>query len=34
VAGINKVFYRNQYRNTDGIDFLKKCNIEVEQLGE
>ena len=21
VAGINKVFYRNQYRNTDGIDF-------------
>ena len=34
VVGINKVFYRNQYRNTDGIDFLKKCNIKVEQLGE
>lgn len=32
VAGINKVFYRNQYRNTDGIDFLQKCNIEVEKI--
>ena len=32
VAGINKVFYRNQYRNTDGIDFLNKCNIEVELI--
>lgn len=32
VAGINKVFYRTQYRNTDGIEFLNKCNIEVEQI--
>lgn len=32
VAGINKVFYRNQYRNTEGIEFLNKCNIEVEQI--
>lgn len=32
VAGINKVFYRNQYRNTDGIEFLQKCNIEVEKI--
>lgn len=32
VAGINKVFYRTQYRSTDGIEFLNKCNIEVEQI--
>lgn len=31
-AGINKVFYRKQYRSTDGIDFLNKCNIEVEMI--
>ena len=28
-AGINTVYYRNSYRDTDGIDFLNKCNIEV-----
>jgi dCMP deaminase len=32
VAGINKVFYRNQYRNDNGIKFLNQCNIEVEQI--
>jgi dCMP deaminase len=32
IAGINKVFYRNNYRNTDGIEFLNKCNIEVEKI--
>jgi len=32
VAGINKVFYRNQYRNNDGIEFLNQCNIEVEKI--
>jgi dCMP deaminase len=32
IAGINKVFYRNSYRNTDGIEFLNKCNIEVEKI--
>ena len=32
VAGINKVFYRNQYRNDGGIKFLNQCNIEVEQI--
>jgi dCMP deaminase len=31
-AGINKVFYRNQYRNTDGIRFLNQCKIEVEKI--
>ena len=32
VAGINKVFYHVPYRSTYGIDFLKKCKIEVEQI--
>ena len=31
-AGINKVYYRNSYRDTDGIDLLTKCKIEVEQV--
>jgi dCMP deaminase len=28
-AGINKVFYREAYRNTDGIDFLTKSGVRV-----
>jgi dCMP deaminase len=32
IAGIKKVFYRNSYRNNDGIEFLNKCNIEVEKI--
>ena len=31
-AGISKVYYKNSYRSTDGIDFLNKCKVEVEQL--
>jgi len=31
-AGIKNVFYRKQYRSDGGIDFLRKCNIEVEQV--
>lgn len=31
-AGISKVFYGQQYRNTDGIEFLKKCNVEITQI--
>jgi dCMP deaminase len=31
-AGINSVYYRNSYRDTSGVDFLKDCNIEVEQI--
>lgn len=31
-AGIKKVFYRSTYRDTIGIDFLKKCGVEVEQV--
>jgi dCMP deaminase len=28
-AGIRSLYYRNSYRDEDGIEFLKKCNIEV-----
>mgnify|MGYP006287950437 CR=1 FL=1 len=31
-AGINHVYYRNSYRNNDGLDFLRNCNVEVEQV--
>jgi dCMP deaminase len=28
-SGINSVYYRNSYRDDDGIEFLKKCNVEI-----
>ena len=31
-AGIKEVFYRSDYRSSDGVEFLKKCNINVEKL--
>jgi len=31
-AGIKKVYYRNSYRDTLGIDFLEKCGVPVEQI--
>ena len=31
-AGIKKVFYRDSYRDTLGIDFLEKCGINVEKI--
>lgn len=31
-SGIKRVVYHKQYRLTDGIDFLKKCNIEVIKI--
>lgn len=30
-SGIGSVLYRDSYRNTDGIDFLEKCKIEVKK---
>ncbi len=33
-AGINTVYYRDTYRDTYGIDFLEKCNIEVNHIKE
>lgn len=31
-TGIKEVYYSVNYRNTDGIDFLEKCNIKIEKL--
>lgn len=31
-SGIKSVYYRNSYKNTDGIDFLNKCKVEVFQV--
>lgn len=31
-SGISSVYYRNTYRSTDGIDFLKKCGVEVKNV--
>jgi dCMP deaminase len=31
-SGINSVFYRNNYRSDDGINFLKKSGVIVEKL--
>jgi dCMP deaminase len=31
-SGINRVFYCEEYRSKDGIKFLEKCGIKVEQL--
>ena len=31
-AGITRVVYDNDYRSSSGIEFLKKCNIEVEKF--
>lgn len=31
-AGIKEVFYKHRYRSDSGIEFLKKCNIPVEQI--
>jgi dCMP deaminase len=31
-AGIKKVYYRNSYKDNDGINFLGKCSIEVNKI--
>ena len=28
-AGIIRVYWKTEYRNTHGLDFLKQCNIET-----
>lgn len=30
-SGINSVYYRNAYRNNDGIEFLKKCSVNIKK---
>jgi len=31
-AGITKVYYRNEYRSTDGINYLRSKNVEVIKI--
>lgn len=33
-AGIREVYYAEEYRDSAGIDFLRKCNIQVIQVPE
>lgn len=30
-AGISEVIYKEEYRETNGIDFLKKCGVKIWQ---
>lgn len=32
VSGIRKVFYSEDYRSSDGINFLKQCGIDVTKV--
>lgn len=31
-SGIFKVFYETEYRSAEGVEFLRKCGVEVIQL--
>jgi dCMP deaminase len=31
-SGIKKVYFKNYYRDQSGLEFLKKCKVEVEQV--
>lgn len=31
-SGISQVYYRNSYRDTQGIDFLEKCGVEIVNI--
>ena len=31
-SGVKYVFYKNIYRNDDGVEFLKNCKIEVTKV--
>ena len=31
-SGINSVFYRNEYRDSAGINFLNKCGVNVNKI--
>ena len=31
-SGINAVYYRDAYRNEDGVSFLKQSKVKVEQI--
>jgi dCMP deaminase len=31
-AGITEVFYKEDYKSDDGIQFLKKCGVEISKI--
>lgn len=31
-SGIKSIFYRNEYRDSSGVEFLKKCKVEVNKI--
>lgn len=31
-SGIKHIYYSNEYRKSDGIDFLKKCGVNVTKV--
>jgi len=31
-SGISSVYYRNSYRNNDGVEFLNKAGVKVEKI--
>ncbi len=33
-SGITTVYYENEYRSTQGVEFLNKSNIKVKKIGE
>ena len=33
-SGIKRVFYNHTYRSDDGLEFLKECGIETQQMGD
>lgn len=33
-CGITEVYYRHAYRSSEGLDFLRRCNIKVEEIPE
>lgn len=31
-AGIKKVYYKNVYRNEEGVSFLNRCGLDIERI--
>jgi dCMP deaminase len=31
-AGITELYYQHEYRSTDGLEFLKKCNLSITKV--
>ena len=32
VAGVNTIYYHTDYRSNDGIDFLRKCGVQIIKI--